>query len=163
MRLMTRRAIGAFLSVVILVGCAASTNLKQAIGDARLMVTGVARSYETIKALYPADVSQETDRQMLAVLAAAPELLADLQLTADAAAEAADIRGIVSVVDQGLNIIAVIVRATPGLPPDVKLALLAVRTLENVVIALVPKATVAHATAFASDMTADRAREILKR
>lgn len=141
-----------------------TSNIAQAITDARAVVAGVRQAYTTIHTLFPLAITPATDAQVTALLASAPGILAGLSAAADNATNAGGLRGIESIVNQVLNIVAASTASIPGIPPEVLLGLQAATVLlpvlEAAANALVPQAaTVAAGPArFRSGMTVSAAR-----
>jgi hypothetical protein len=162
---------------VALTGCSgsapgasgAASSVSQAVADARIVADGVARSYAALRALYPQAVSPAADAQAQALLASLPGFLAQIQVTADAATNAAGVRGVESVAEQLLNLSAAVVAQVPGVSPGVQQGFQALAVLlpilELEANALVPAAArVGLAPGrFRSAMSPAEARAVLAR
>jgi hypothetical protein len=161
--------------VLIFTGCAptsTTTNVagvSQAIADAQAIVSGVDQSWSALKLLYPQVVTPATDAQVRALLDSAPGILAQLSTAADAATNAGGLRGVESLVNQVLNIASATLSNVPGVPPNVLLDLQAASVLLPILEAtaqtLVPAAPKVGSppARFASSMTPDQARAVLRR
>ena len=163
---------GVIAGASLMPGCATApagtsqttTNIAQAITDAKAVVAGVQQSYATLKTLYPLAITPATDAQVTALLDSAPGILAGLSAAADPATNAGGLRGVESIVNQVLNIVAASTNSIPGIPPEVLLGLQAATVLLPLIEAaangLVPQAaTVAAGPAkFRSAMTPAQAR-----
>lgn len=159
---------------VFVAGCApgstSASSLKAVFADAGLVVQGVSESYDSLKTLYPSLFSVAADAQVQIALASARDLVTGLSESSDALANATNLRGIESAVNQVLNIVAAAAKNVPGIPPSVLMALQAAVVLLPVIEAaanrLFPSA-VSHVGAsparFRSEMTVGQARTALKR
>ncbi len=162
-------------SGAILTGCSStsstssSVQVTQAIADARAIVQGVSGSYAALKMLYPDLISPAADAQIMSSLAQAPDILSKLSTTAADATNASGLRGIESLVNGVLNIVAAELAKVPNIPPNVLLGFQAATVLLPIIEAaantLVPAVPTVGAgpARFRSSMTVADARKALAR
>lgn len=182
-----KRLLTPVLGFFLLVACSGTTNLANIIADAKLIIgtpvasdvcpgapCGLTGAYLALKQLYPNAVSPAADAQVQTLLASATMtggLLDQLKSAATAADQAADLRGIESVANQVLGIVASQISKMPNVDPgivlDFQAASILLPFLEQAANQLVPAKTagVVRVPAIFGNaaMTADQARKALRR
>lgn len=182
-----KRFLSPLFAVVFVVSCAGKTDVAGAIADAQLVIgtpvvstvcpagpCGLTGVYLTFKARYPGAISKAADDEVQKDLASATApggLLDQLKAAASAADQAADLRGIESVANQVLGILAAEIGKVPNIDPSIVLgfqaAAILLPLLEQSANQLVPTkaaGVVFIPAVFSSrNLSADQARATLRK
>lgn len=156
------------LGVVAACGGSATVSSVPAITDARSVVGGVQRAFQSVTRMFPGAVPPAASAQIIGWLTSANGYADGLSPKASAGATATNLRGVESDIAAVLNTLAAILPAVPGIPPPVLLlfqaAVVLLPTLETAANRLAPSPIAGTPNAsivFRSGLTEDEARAVL--